>query len=338
MHLAKPFLGMVLCAVISVSVHAQPPAAAPPVPDPRIAAEIPMYGGEPALGPLDPGPLPQMPGYFTNRSLRRNYRQTPFFGRNGHFLRVGPAGGYGNYGAHDYYPGVYPYYDAQAHLRWYQAYKRERLLIESNRRLRTEARQLFFDGDYETAAIRFLGAAEQNHGDAASRVHAGHTLFALGQYGHAHAQLRRAFQLQPALVFARFDPRSDYADPADFDGQLKTLRRFVKQHLNDGPAAAVLGYMVFYTQGPTKARPLLERAYDLLPDDSLVNSLLRVAAQASWNDNVDPSQRPPRRPYDAIGVEADQALPYDVIRRAQQAPKARAKKPERLARSTFRRI
>jgi hypothetical protein len=65
---------------------------------------------------------------------------------------------------------------------------------------------------------------ETDHGDAASRIYAGHTLFAIGRYRDGVRFLRRAFQLQPRITYLSYDIRDDYGDPADFDRQLEALR------------------------------------------------------------------------------------------------------------------
>lgn len=297
--------------VCTWAVSGQPASAAGdprlPVPDPRVPTPQPMYDGKPAEGPLTPGPLPEMPGYFTRKAERRNYQQTPFFNRGGY--GVGGSGP-------DYYPGVYPSYDAQAHYRAYKEYERERQLIETNRSMKSEGFDYFRGGDFENAAVKFLGAAEQHHGDAASRLFAGHALFALGRYNDAHELLRRAFELQPSLAYARFDPRSDYGDRALFDQHLLNLRQYVRRQPTDPAAAVVHAYMTYYDEGMTQALPLLEHAARLSPRDSLVVRLLAVAGKASWNPDVAPAAAE-RRPYDSLGVRpAGRRLPYDALRRS----------------------
>jgi len=295
-----------------------PPSDEPrlPVPDPRVPTPQPMYDGKPAEGPLTPGPLPEMPGYFTRKAERLNYRQTPFFNR-------GNGYGYSGGGDPGYYPGVYPYYDAQAHYRQYKEYERERQLIETNRSMKADGLEFFRDGDFENAAVKFLGAAEQHHGDAASRLFAGHALFALGRYNDAHALLRRAFELSPSLAYARFDPRSDYGDPSLFDRQLRSLRKYAGQHPEDASAAAVSGYMIFYAEGMTPALPLLEHAATLIPEDTLVKRLLAVAGKASWNrETLGDSVAADRRPYDQMGIRSNVRLPYDQLRRVSGSDRA----------------
>lgn len=295
----------------------RPPIGQPAVPDPRLPASSAAVNGAFPLGPLDPGPYPLMPGYFTRKAADLNYRQTPFFNR---CETNYPGFGVGR----DFFPGVYPAYDAQYHYQWYQAYHREQQLTQRAEQMRGEAIDLFRRGEYETAAIRFLGAADVDHGDAAARVHAGHCLFALGQYADAVALLRRAFELQPALAYGGFDPRSDYGHRADFQEQLQTLRDYVDHTPDDAAATALLGYMIYFTDGSTRARPTLEKARRLNPDDGLVARLLAVASKASWNEAVARTTRRDARTYDQMGVRPKSNQPYHPPRR----PTGNKSKPE----------
>ena len=291
---------------------------------PQVLRIPPEVEEDPALGPLDPGPFPQMPGYFTPRALDLNYRQTPFFGG-------GYYSGYG-YGSQEYFPGVYPYYDAQRHYRWYIDYRRERQLMKRADSLRGEGLDAFHATDFEQAAMRFLGAAEADQGDAASRIHAGHALFALGRYADAVALLRRAFELQPTLVYMRVDPRADYNRPTDFDHHLDTLRAFVRRSPNDPAARLLLGYMRLYTQGPSAARPDVEAALRLSPNDSLAQRLYEVVSRSSLDEQVarTAGQRD-NRPSDKMKIQRKNPPPYDDMRNAPKPKTVKQKKEKPIA-------
>lgn len=302
------------------------PGSGPYVIPPSPGQATPLVDGEPADGPLDPGPWVTQPGYFTRRAVELNYNRTPFFNGRGAWGYRGsdPFDGSWGYGQ-SYFPGVYPYYDAQAHYRWYKAYKRERKLVTSAREMREDGRERFAAGDYETAAVRFLGAAELDHGDAAARIHAGHALFALGRYADAAGLLRRGLELQPTLAYAAFDPRLDYGNPTDFGQHMSRLRDRVTQHPGDAGAQIVLAYMVYYTEGPTKARPLLALARAISPRDSLVERLWRVADVASYSDESLRTGRPDMRPYDRMNIRPQPLEPYDRESRPASKSGKRAK-------------
>jgi tetratricopeptide (TPR) repeat protein len=288
-----------------------PEGYGPAVPDPRIPRRQPMYRGEPAEGPLDPGPYPEMPGYFTDKAIAINSSLGGAIG--GHLGALGGVslGGLGN--SPGYFPGVYPYYDAQFHYRWYLAYKKERKVHDYADENREAGRDSFYDEHFERAALRFLGAAEADHTDAASRVHGGHALFALGRYDEAHVLLKRAFELAPQLTYGQFDPRDDYARYDLFDRHMATLRGWVRERPSDASARVLLGYMEFFTAGPTAALPGLREAVRISPEDSLAERLLRAASRASFHPDAIGGSAQDRRPYDKMRIQPDERVPYDAM-------------------------
>jgi len=315
---------------LSASLFSQQTApAVPPVGDREYPAPERDLNNEvdedAPLGPVDPGPYPTMPGYFTRRARELNYQQTPFF--NG--SRGGYAGPFrdGGYGSQEYFPGVYPYYDAQVHYQWYLARRREQQLRRHATAMRAEGRDLFRDGEYERAAIRFLGAADMDQGDAAARVYAGHALFALGRYKDAVDLLRRAFELQPELTYQPYDARSDYGRMRDFDDHLRTLQRHLTREPQDDYALILMGYVLYYTDGPTQARPYLERAAKIAPQDTLLVRLLGVSSKASVNEAVARVSKKDTRPYDRMNVKSAQPQPYDAERYSTQRDDDREEKP-----------
>lgn len=275
---------------------------------------------DPTMGPLDPGPYPSMPGYFTRRSIDLNYNRTPFFNRYGYGGYGGYNGGNDGYdgqsGGPGYFPGVYPYYDANYHYQWYLAYRRERKLRTRSDVLRAEGLAHFRDSEYDQAAIRLLGASELDMGDAVSRIHAGHALFALKRYEDSAQLLRRAFELAPSLVYGDFDPREDWGNRRDFDAQLDRLKQYVKTTPQNVAAHIVLGYMLFFVEGPTPARPVLQRAAAASPNDSLIERLLGVSSKTALDDAVKRAigQRDTRT-YDEMGVRPARRQTYDEQRK-----------------------
>lgn len=335
--MALTAINLVLSQVAIAQSNVQTPndGAQPPLPHeigpdgPNVLRVPDEIEENPALGPLDPGPFPQMPGYFSKKAIDLNYRQTPFFGGRGNNY-----GGIGPYGGQDYYPGVYPYYDAQRQYRWYIDYRRERQLVKRADNLRGDGLTEFQSGQYEAAAVRLLGASEHDHGDAASRVHAGHALFAVGRYADAAKLLRRAFDLQPTLAYLKFDPRADYGRPADFDLHLATLRNFVRQNSNDASANLLLGYLLFYTQGSSAAKPSLDAALRLAPNDSLARLLAGVTSKTATSERVARvSGQVDKTPYDQLKRAPKAAPAYDEMR----VP-VRQKAPSKKAKDDTRRI
>lgn len=159
------------------------------------------------------------------------------------------------------------------------ASQRAGYLINQNMQLFDDGMALFNAGNYEQAAIKFLGAADADHGSAAARLHAGHALFALGRYDESVAQLSRAFELSPLLVSRDYDLRDEYGDRADFDRHLDALKAHVVRHPKDAAARAVLGYVLFRTDGSAAAYPVLRSAAQLDPRSFFVPKLLEVVGK-----------------------------------------------------------
>jgi len=153
---------------------------------------------------------------------------------------------------------------------------------------------MFRDGQYERAALNMLGAAEMNHTDGASRLHAGHALFALGRYDEAIPLIERAFELAPILAFHSYDIRDEYGDKAQFDLHLQALKAYVAGHPNSAGAVTLLGYVAYYTEGPGAAYPYLKRAAALNPRSLFIPKLLGPASVVRPSTgNAPPVSQPP---------------------------------------------
>ena len=190
--------------------------------------------------------------------------------------------GYG-WGGPAYRPDAYDAYeqgryDADHEYLWYIAAQRAGGLLNQYRELFEEGVALFYEGRYDWAAIKLLGAAEKNQANAGSRLHAGHALFALGRYGEATKLIARAFELSPSLISKQYDIRDEYAKPADFDRHLAALQTYVQAHPTDAAAMTLLGYVTFYSEGPGAAYPHLKQASHLNPNSFFIPKLLGLAA------------------------------------------------------------
>ena len=133
---------------------------------------------------------------------------------------------------------------------------------------------LLRDGEYRGAANAFKLAAETDQGDPAARLYAAHALFAIGRYGDAVKYLRRAFELQPKIVFLDFDIRDDYGQRADFDKQLEVLENALKRFPRNLDRLIMLGYVRYYSHQHEKAHEPLAKASKVDPRDRLVVRLL----------------------------------------------------------------
>ncbi len=138
----------------------------------------------------------------------------------------------------------------------------------------------FTDGAYGLAARQFLLAATLNQGDPASRLCAAHAQTALGDYRPAVRLLRRAFELQPKLVYLPLDIRGAYGENADFAKHRSALRKTTASE-NNGDLWLLLGYYYYYTNHMSKAAAALSNAVKLQPEDPLAARLAALARMSA---------------------------------------------------------
>jgi len=177
----------------------------------------------------------------------------------------------------DYRPG--PFRMGRMHERYRQQElaAREELTLLAHSAMLREGLAAFRAGRYAAAARSFLGAAEKNQADAASRLHAAQALMGLGRYSEALRQVRRAFELQPLLAHLPIDLGADYGIKADFAKHLERLRAYCRQHPRDADAHLLLAYEHLFSSTPAEAAEPLRHARKLAPKDPLAAKLWDVA-------------------------------------------------------------
>jgi tetratricopeptide (TPR) repeat protein len=236
-------------------------------------ATPPAGEAENAAGFL-PGPYYYAPTPRRLPEHRRSFSDYRYFdgqpGRYGY--------GYNSYGFGDDYAGsIYRFGFGRG-----ADYTRFR--VESEERTQRALRQffghlarsltLFHEGRYREAADGFKLAADTNHGDSAARLYCAHSLFAVGHYRDAVPFLRRAFELQPKVVFLNFDLRDDYGDLADFADHLDALEQALARSPQNLDRLILLGYVYYYTGQRDRAFGVLSTASRIAPRDPLVLRLL----------------------------------------------------------------
>lgn len=173
----------------------------------------------------------------------------------------------------------------------------ERFQIEAERGLAAYQQAMaaghaaFTAGEFGAAARHFLYAATLNQGGPASRICAAHAQIALGHYEPAIGLLRRAFELQPKLVYLPMDMRNAYRDRADFLTHLDALRRAVDSDRGNGDLWFLLGYCHYYSDDMARAAEALTTAAKIRPEDELITRLADLARMSVWG-----SERPPASP------------------------------------------
>ena len=154
------------------------------------------------------------------------------------------------------------------------------------RRAMFQGNAAFTSGKYGLAARQYLLAAALNQGDPASRLCAAHCQIALHDYGPAARLLRRAFELQPKLLYLPMDIRGAYGNDSDFPSHRKALRQATVKAAEDGDLWFVLGYVHYFSGNMAQAAKSLQQASELQPDDRLtaeLASLARLSAGPAGN-------------------------------------------------------
>lgn len=99
-------------------------------------------------------------------------------------------------------------------------------------------------GEYSRAVIALTMASRLDQSDPAARVHLAQARMGLGQYAEAGKALRRAYELQPKLVYVDLRLASNLPDERDFARQVEALAGWVGEN-GDADAAFLLGAMEF---------------------------------------------------------------------------------------------
>ncbi len=201
------------------------------------------------------------------------------------------------FGYPGYYPTFSPYYDRdrRSYDDYFEAYRRAEQYEELKQLVRRRESRLqrqhlhlmndglaaFHRGDYRVAANQFMAAAESDHGDAGSRLHAAHALVAVGDYRSAVVLLRRAFQLQPKIVALEYDIRDDYRNTDDFQLHLRRLHEAAIRAERDEDLWILVGYMRFYSGDRGGAYDEFRQALKFSPRDPLAAQLAKASMTAN---------------------------------------------------------
>jgi len=135
----------------------------------------------------------------------------------------------------------------------------------------------FRAGAYGAAARSFMAAADLDHGDSASRMHAGQALVATGLYEQAITYFRRGFELQIRLLNTPLDFQADYGRKADYFEHVNRVESFCRAHPEDGRAWLLLALERFFGPEPASAAEAMRKVQKLLGKDDLANRLLQAA-------------------------------------------------------------
>ena len=118
-------------------------------------------------------------------------------------------------------------------------------------------------------------------------------LFATGDYRYAAFTLRQAFDREPELAQNVIDKRDFYSSPEDFEAQLKTLERYVEDHILDVDARLVLAANYLFGGRPESALTLLDSPFSEELNDTPSGQLIRASARhILFGEDIAPTAQP----------------------------------------------
>lgn len=144
----------------------------------------------------------------------------------------------------------------------------EKARAERTQQLMTNGARYFRSGKYAAAAERFRQAAEVSTDESSPLFLLAHSLFAARRYPQAVRSLREALKANPDWLLIEFDVRPMYERPEDVVAQLAQLAAEVEANPLDRDRLFLLGFELFITGQPDRARPILEQAARLEKNDA----------------------------------------------------------------------
>ena len=138
----------------------------------------------------------------------------------------------------------------------------------------------FRDGRYGEAVHDYAKAVEYQPEEGILYLILSDALMASGDYHYAAFSLRKALELDPALVTNVVDKHSLYPDPAEFDRQLAVLELYLEDHFLDDDARLVLAANYLFGGRPAAAVDLLEGAFSVDVKNTPAGGLILEAARA----------------------------------------------------------
>jgi hypothetical protein len=135
----------------------------------------------------------------------------------------------------------------------------------------------FREGRYTDSVQFYAKAVEFAPDQGALYLVLSDALFAAGDYHYGAYAVRRAFELDPALIETSVDKHAFYPDPALFDQQLAVLERYLAQHPDDRDARLVLGLNYLFGGRAKDAAHTIEAAGAAMADDLAAQKVLQRA-------------------------------------------------------------
>lgn len=135
----------------------------------------------------------------------------------------------------------------------------------------------FREGRYADAVQFYAKAVEFAPDQGALYLVLSDALFAAGDYHYGAYAVRRALELDPALVESNVDKHGFYPDPAQFDAQLAALEQFLVEHPGDRDARLVLALNYLFGGRPRDAVRTIDHAVGAMAEDAAAQKILARA-------------------------------------------------------------
>lgn len=130
-------------------------------------------------------------------------------------------------------------------------------------RFQAQGDEAFRKQDFQRAYDRYKQATLTAKDNGAAQMRMGYTLVALGQYSRAVEYFKRGLFVDPALAITGPAPSELYGDNnLAWSSHLSKVTGWVREDIRDYERVFLLG-MLLYFDGDTRARELLEKAYQL---------------------------------------------------------------------------
>jgi hypothetical protein len=135
----------------------------------------------------------------------------------------------------------------------------------------------FREGRYADAVQFYAKAVEFAPDQGALYLVLADALFAAGDYHYGAYAVRRALELDPALVESNVDKHAFYPDPAQFDAQLVRLELFLAEHPTDRDARLVLALNYLLGGRARDAARTIDSAVSAMAEDAAAQKILARA-------------------------------------------------------------
>ncbi len=121
--------------------------------------------------------------------------------------------------------------------------------------------EAFRQGRYSDAVHHYARTVEYAPDDGVLYLLLADALFATGDYHYAAFALRRAIELEPALLDQVVDKHGFYGDPLEFDKQIALAEQYLNEHFLDEDARLVLAANYLFANRPAQCADLLRNPF-----------------------------------------------------------------------------